>query len=68
MEAKTSINAPQFDEFVHHPDDAVTAYSYFEPTEDAMTELVEELFSRNWKQIVVGPCIEGAVFEVCFTQ
>lgn len=67
METPTA-NVPRFDEFENHPDDAVTAYSYFTPTEASMKELAEELFSRNWKRIVVGPCIEGAVFEICFTQ
>jgi hypothetical protein len=31
-----------------------------------MKELVDELFVHNWQHIVVGPCIEGAVFEVRF--
>lgn len=60
------IFVPQFDEVIEHPDDAQTAYSYFEPSESVMRELVDEIFVRNWRHIVVGPCIEGAVFEICF--
>jgi hypothetical protein len=58
---------PRFDE-VHDLDESLTAYSYFTPSESVMKELVEELFVKNWKQIVVGPCVEGAVFEIQFVQ
>jgi hypothetical protein len=58
--------APHFDEVVKHPDDAVTGYKYFPPKETAMKELVDELFVNNCRHIVVGPCIEGAVFEILF--
>jgi hypothetical protein len=33
-----------------------------------MRALVKDLFEDNWQHIVVGPCIQGAVFEVCFQQ
>jgi hypothetical protein len=42
--------------------------SYFAPTEETMHALVTDLFQHNWQRIVVGPCIQGAVFEVRFTQ
>jgi hypothetical protein len=42
--------------------------SYFAPTEETMRALVADLFQHNWQRIVVGPCIQGAVFEVRFTQ
>jgi len=58
--------APHFDEVVKHPDGALTGYSYFAPTVAAMKDLVDEVFVQNWKHIVVGPCIEGAVFEIVF--
>ena len=61
-----TANPPRFDEVVNHPDDASTAYSYFSPTEAAMKDLVDELFVHDWKHIVVGPCIEGAVVEIIF--
>lgn len=60
--------AARVDEIVEHPDDAVTAYTYFEPREAVLRELVQQLFGVHWSSVVVGPCIEGAVFEVCFQQ
>lgn len=64
----TSIMSPRFDEITEHLDDAVTAYTYFSPTEAAMKDLIDRLFVENWAHIVVGPCIEGAVFEVVFKK
>jgi len=59
---------PRFDEVTHDPDESLTAYSYFTPSEPVMRELVEELFVKHWKHIVVGPCVDGAVFEIQFVQ
>lgn len=59
---------PRFDDFEHHPDDAVTAYTHFPPTEETMRALTQELFGTYWKSVVVGPCIEGAVFEINFQK
>jgi hypothetical protein len=33
-----------------------------------MDRLVRLLFENHWRDITVGPCIEGAVFEVRFTE
>jgi hypothetical protein len=60
------VDTPRFDAIERHPDDAVTGYSYFKPTETVMKELIDTLFIENWARIVVGPCIEGAVFEIVF--
>jgi hypothetical protein len=57
---------PRFDTIEQHPDDAETAYTYFPPTEASMRALAHALFGTYWRSIVVGPCIEGAVFEVAF--
>jgi len=62
----TSATLPRFDTIERHPDAAVTAYTYFPPTETTMRQLAQELFGTHWRSIVVGPCIEGAVFEVSF--
>jgi hypothetical protein len=64
----TAVSSPRFDEIVRHPDDSLTAYSYFAPAESTMLDLVDELFVHNWRRIVVGPCLEGAVFEVIFKE
>jgi hypothetical protein len=57
---------PRFDHLDHHPDDAVTAYTYLSHDEQTMRALAQELFGTHWRSVVVGPCIEGAVFEVSF--
>jgi hypothetical protein len=59
--------APQR-ETVEHLDGSLTAYSYFEPSADVMDKLVKLLFEEHWARITVGPCIEGAVFEVRFSE
>ncbi len=42
--------------------------SYFTPSEETMQELVRDLFQHSWQHIVVGPCMQGAVFEVRFDK
>jgi 5,6-dimethylbenzimidazole synthase len=55
-------------ETIEQLDGTKTILSYFEPTEETMRALVQDLFEHNWQRIVVGPCIQGAVFEICFQQ
>jgi len=55
-------------EVIEHLDGTVTEYSYFQPSAETMTQLVEALFEKHWRDIFVGPCIEGAVFEVRFSE
>lgn len=62
----TTAAAPRFDHIEHHPDAAVTAYTYLPHDEPTMRALAQELFGTYWRSVVVGPCIEGAVFEVSF--
>ena len=62
------MTPPRFDQIQVHPDDAVTAYTYFEAKPELLEELADDLFRHNWSRIVVGPCVEGAVFEVCFAE
>jgi hypothetical protein len=62
----TALTRPRFDTIEQHPDDAVTAYTYFPPAEQTMRDLAQELFGTYWRSVVVGPCIEGAVFEIAF--
>lgn len=42
-------------------------YEFMEPTEHALLALMRDLFETHWSQIVFGPCIQGAVFEVRVT-
>jgi hypothetical protein len=62
----TAVTTPRFDEIERHPDEAVTAYAFFPATEQTLRDLTQDLFGTYWRSIVVGPCIEGAVFEVMF--
>jgi hypothetical protein len=62
----TLATTPRFDAIEQHPDDAVTAYTYMPTDEPTMRALAQELFGTYWRSVVVGPCIEGAVFEVSF--
>ena len=39
-------------------------YEFMEPAEDTLLALMKDLFEIHWPQIVFGPCIQGAVFEV----
>lgn len=64
----STATTPRFDAIERHPDDAVTAFTYFDATPDSMNALCDDLFVHNWSRIVVGPCIEGAVFEVRFVE
>lgn len=67
MKPLTDTSAlPRVDQIEQHPDDAVTAYTYFSPEESTMRALAQELFGTHWRSVVVGPCIEGAVFEIAF--
>lgn len=62
----TQTADPRFDMIEQHPDDTETAYAYFPPTEASLRALAQELFGTYWRSVVVGPCIEGAVFEIAF--
>jgi len=53
-------------ETIDNRDGTITEYTYFEPREEKMKELSHDLFLKNWNKIVVGPCVEGAVFEIRF--
>lgn len=59
---------PRFDWFETHPDGTVTAYTNIPIEPGTMRRLCDELFVENWSRIVVGPCFEGAVFEVRFVE
>ncbi len=38
------------------------------PSETVIQHLIQELFVNNWQHVIVGPCVEGAVFEIRFVQ
>jgi hypothetical protein len=51
-------------EQVHGIDGMVYEYEFMEPTEETLLALMKDLFETHWAQIVFGPCIQGAVYEV----
>jgi hypothetical protein len=55
-------------EIVQHLDGTITEYSFFNPSPEVMDRLVKVLFEQHWNDVTVGPCIEGAVFEVRFSE
>lgn len=48
------------------PGGAMMRYSFFEPKETVLRELIDELFLKHWSKIVFGPSYEGATFEIRF--
>ncbi len=54
-------------ETVEELDGSRITYEYVEPTEETLRAFFQELFETHWAQIVFGPCIQGAVFEVRVT-
>jgi hypothetical protein len=66
--ASYSVPAGMHRETVENPDGTFTDLTYFEPAEEKMRRLVEILFKDHWAHITIGPCIEGAVFEIRFKE
>ncbi|MFQ3580417.1 MAG: hypothetical protein SNJ67_07835 [Chloracidobacterium sp.] len=55
-------------ETIELPGGEILEYDYFSADPATMTRLTDLLFKEHWREIVVGPCIQGAVFEVRFEQ
>ena len=49
-------------------DGSTTEYFAIDVTGDRVEQLLTELFSRHWSGLTVGPLIQGAVFELRFTE
>lgn len=43
-------------------------YTEFPPLEAALVDLFRELFLDHWHEIVFGPCLDGAVFEISLSR
>lgn len=41
-------------------------YTFFEPNEAVLRELFDNLFLNHWSDIVFGPSLDGAIFEIKF--
>ena len=60
MTSRTSVEA--------HLDGTRTEYFEIEPAEAALLTLLREVFEEHWREVIFGPCIEGAVFEGRFAS
>lgn len=49
---------------VHNLDGSTTEYDDIPLTPGRLERLFRELFEQHWQDIVFGPCIQGAVFEL----
>src|SRR5258705_6138035 len=45
-----------------------TEYFEIECSEAGLLALLRECFEEHWRDVIFGPCIEGAVFEGRFTR
>jgi len=53
---------------VDNLDGSRTEYFAVDATEATLLALARELFEDHWQHVIFGPCIEGAVFEGCFSE
>lgn len=51
-------------ETVEELDGARTVYEYLDPTAETLEALLRELFENHWSEIIFGPCVHGAVYEI----
>ena len=52
---------------VSNLDGSTTEYTDISLEPGRLERLLRELFEVHWQQIVFGPCIQGAVFEIRLT-
>lgn len=55
-------------QIVQNLDGSTTEYTDIPLTPGRLEQLFRELFAEHWRQIVFGPCIQGAVFEIRLTE
>jgi hypothetical protein len=68
MDQLNGATAPRFDSFEKSPDGSVTAFTTIPLEPGTVRRLTDKLFVENWSRIVVGPCMQGAVFEIRFVE
>src|SRR5262249_59982014 len=49
-------------------DGSTTEYTEISLRPGRLAGLLRELFEQHWREIIFGPCIQGAVFEVRLTE
>jgi hypothetical protein len=55
-------------EVVREPDGSVTEYTDVAVTGDTVERLLTEVFGEHWAAISAGPVIDGAAYEIRFTD
>ncbi|MBI3800834.1 MAG: hypothetical protein HY268_28135 [Deltaproteobacteria bacterium] len=53
---------------IQNLDGSTTEYTDISLTPGHLERLLRELFEQHWREIIFGPCIQGAVFEVQLTE
>ncbi|MBI3456458.1 MAG: hypothetical protein HY002_11795 [Candidatus Rokubacteria bacterium] len=51
-----------------NPDGTRTEYFEIRPSEEGLLALIRELFEHHWDEIIFGPSLQGAVFEIQFAE
>jgi hypothetical protein len=55
-------------QLVQNLDGSTTEYIDLTLTSGHLERLLRELFEHHWREIIFGPCIQGAVFEIQLTE
>lgn len=53
---------------VQNLDGSTTEYTEIELVQGRLEQLFRQLFEEHWRELIFGPCIQGAVFEICLTE
>lgn len=53
---------------IQNLDGSTTEYIEIELMPGRLEHLLRELFEEHWREIIFGPCIQGAVFEIRLTE
>jgi hypothetical protein len=51
----------------HNLDGTITEYFAVPTGEDDLLALLRDVFESHWREVLFGPCIQGAVFEARYT-
>lgn len=53
---------------IQNLDGSTTEYADILLTPGRLEQLLRDLFEQHWREIIFGPCIQGAVFELQLTE
>ncbi len=55
-------------ETIEDLDGSQTSNEYLQPEEAMLKSFFYDMFQEHWREMVFGPCLEGAVFEIQLTE